>query len=230
MINSWGAILRGRAARSEAELAARHALLILDGQIRDGTRAAEACRRALAIAAAQDDAEGRRLDALEGRIADLEARAVAALRDGADDLAGRAAEAIAALEDERAAAGRDRAALAAEHDRLKRDAAEAARRLAALERGRRTAEAADALRRLRTGAPPDVTGPGPIAAAEATLSGLRAAQARATDVERHLDAMRPEGAAEGARAALESAGYGPRSRTAATDVLERLRRASRDAA
>ena len=46
-------------------------------------------KRALSIAIAQDESEGKRLEATLKRIADLEERATAALADGRDDLADR---------------------------------------------------------------------------------------------------------------------------------------------
>src|SRR3954447_3242165 len=94
-------LLRGAAAQAEEDLADRHALLILDQQIRDVASGVERSKRALALAVARDEAEGRRLATLEARIADLEERAVAALRAGRDDLASEAAQALAALEADR---------------------------------------------------------------------------------------------------------------------------------
>jgi hypothetical protein len=60
--------------------------------------AVERAKRTLALAIAQDQQEGRRLDATNARIADLEVRATAALEGCREDLATEAAESIAALE------------------------------------------------------------------------------------------------------------------------------------
>src|SRR5262245_49783920 len=91
-------LVRGATARAEEEFADRSALLILDQQIRDAAAGIERPKRALAVAIAQDEAEGKRLDTTVNRIADLEERATAALAGGGDDLACEAAEAIAVLE------------------------------------------------------------------------------------------------------------------------------------
>src|SRR6202171_4202786 len=94
-------LFRGRVAVAEEELEGRHALLILDQQMRDAATAVDRAKRTLALAIAQDQQEGRRLDATNARIADLELRATAALDGGREDLAREAGEHIAALEAER---------------------------------------------------------------------------------------------------------------------------------
>src|ERR1700742_98927 len=107
-------LFRGSVAIAGEELEDRTALLILDQQMRDTAAAIERSKRALALAIAQDQQEGRRLEATEIRIADLEIRTTAALDGGRDDLAREAAQAIAGLEAERDAAKTARALFAAE--------------------------------------------------------------------------------------------------------------------
>src|SRR3569623_10992 len=80
-------LLRGSVAAAGEELEDRTALLILDQQMRDAAAAVERSKRTLALAIAQDQQEGRKLEATLARIADLETRAVAALDGGRDDLA-----------------------------------------------------------------------------------------------------------------------------------------------
>src|SRR3979411_138906 len=113
-------LFRGSIAVAGEELEGRNALLILDQQMRDASSAVERSKRTLALAIAQDQQEGRRLDATNARIRDLELRATAALDGGREDLAREAAEAIAHLEAERDAAMPARALFASEITRLKR--------------------------------------------------------------------------------------------------------------
>src|SRR5882762_6428748 len=113
-------IFRGSVAAAEEELEDRTALLILDQQMRDAAAAVERSKRSLALAIAQDQQEGRRLDTTNARIADLEVRATAALDGGRADLAREAAEAIAHLEADRDAAMTARTLFASEITRLKR--------------------------------------------------------------------------------------------------------------
>src|SRR5258705_6220264 len=97
-------LFRGSVAAAGEELEDRSALLILDQQMRDAAAAVERSKRTLALAIAQDQQEGRRLDATKARIADLEIRATAAPDGGRDDLAREAAQSIAGLEADRDAA------------------------------------------------------------------------------------------------------------------------------
>jgi phage shock protein A len=146
MLKTFVTLLRGSVAAAEEELADRSALLILEQQIRDAAGAIDRGKRALALAIAQDEAEGKRLETTLGRIADLEERAVAALAGGREDLAAEAAETIAVLEADRDAIREARATFAGEIGRLRSSVAHAGRRLSDLERGRRIAQAAEAVR------------------------------------------------------------------------------------
>src|SRR6188508_3327031 len=101
MLKTIVTLFRGATFRAEEEFADRSALLILDQHIRDAAAGIERAKRALAVAIAQDEAEGRRLDSTLARIADLEERATAALAAGREELATEAAEAIAMMEADR---------------------------------------------------------------------------------------------------------------------------------
>src|SRR5258707_6014413 len=144
-------LFRGSVAAAGEELEARNGLLILDQQMRDAATAVERAKRTLALAIAQDQQEGRRLDATNARIADLEIRATAALDGGREDLAREAAEQIAALEADRDAAMTARTVFASEITRMKRQVAGAEARITELDRGRRIARPSDTVRALRRG-------------------------------------------------------------------------------
>jgi len=217
-------LVRGATLRAEEELADRSALLILDQQIRDGAAGIERAKRALAVAIAQDEAEGKRLETTLARIADLEERALAALNAEREDLASEAAEAIAVMEADRDSIREARATFAREITGLKATVRKSGQRLSELERGRRIASAAESVRRLKSGhgfgTPSGTTA---LVDAEATLRRLRERQAEdtaAADAYEALDnGANPAGVAE----RLESAGFGKRTRPTAADVLARLK-------
>jgi phage shock protein A len=223
MLKMFLTFVRGGAAIAEERFADRNALLILDQQMRDAATAFERAKKALAIAIAQDRQETERLASSSARIADLENRVAAALAAGDESLAREGAEAIAALEADRDAAAGAQALFAAEILRLRRHVAQAQARIAELDRGRRVARASEAVRQMRQGR----IEPGPaheatLAEAEQTLKGLRERQVEAEASETALDEL------DGAAAAsvtekLAAKGFGPRLRTTAEDVLERLR-------
>lgn len=224
MLKTIVTLVRGAAFRAEEEFTDRSALLILDQQIRDSAAGIERARRALAVAIAQDEAEGKRLEATLRRIADLEERAVAALNGGADELATEAAEAIAVMEADRDAIREARATFAREIGSLKATVRKSAARLAELERGRRIASAAESVRRLKAGAglmAPD--GATALADAEQTLRRLRERQAEDAAAADAYEALETGPNPAGIADRLEAAGFGKRTRPTAASVLERLK-------
>jgi len=58
MLKTIVTLIRGATFRAEEEFVDRSALLILDQQIRDSAAGIERAKRALAVAIAQDEAEG----------------------------------------------------------------------------------------------------------------------------------------------------------------------------
>lgn len=221
MLKTFITLIRGTAAAAEEEVADRSALLILDQQMRDAAAATDRAKRALALAIAQDEAEGKRLERTLASIADLEARATEALAGGREDLAGEAAEAIALMEADRDAIREARSTFAREITQMKATVAAAALRLAELERGRRIAQAAESVRRLKSGGG-CATGGAALAEAELTLKRLRERQTEDAVASAALQAL--EGPSSKSTAEkLEAAGFGPRTRPTAADVLARLR-------
>ncbi len=218
MMKLFRLLAHGAAARAEEELYDRHALLVLDQQVRETRASLERSRHALAAAVAADRAEARKLDEIEARAADLETRAVAALAGGREDLAREAAEAIAEIEAERDAIRQARARFEREVARIRAVVADATRRQAELERGRRIAAAAETARRMRVNPGPDERAT--LAEAEATLARLRSLQATAADTEAALAETEP---GHDIAERLEREGFGPRTRPSADSVLERLR-------
>ncbi len=231
MIKSFWTLVRGTVYAAEQEAVDRSALLVLDQHIRDASAGIERAKRALAVAIAQDEAEGKRLESTLSRIADLEDRATAALAGGREDLATEAAEAIAMMEADRDSIREARAVFAKEIARLRHDVTGATHRLRELERGRRIAHAAEAVRRLRHGGitPADHGATG-LAEAEATLRRLRERQAEDAAADAAMETLDAGTAGTSIADRLEAEGFGRRTRPTATSVLERLRQRKPDAA
>ena len=212
-------LFRGSVAAAGEELEDRSALLILDQQMRDAGTAVDRSKRTLAIAIAQDQMEGRRLDATCARIADLEVRATAALDGGREDLAREAAQQIA----NRDAALTARTLFASEIGRLKRQVSGAEARITDLDRGRRLARAAEAVRVLRRGGieaarPYESTLP----EAENTLKRLRERQMEAQAADEALVELDTASGPLATAEKLAEQGFGPRLKSTADDVLARL--------
>ncbi|WP_298967505.1 PspA/IM30 family protein [uncultured Methylobacterium sp.] len=216
-------LARGAAAQACEDLADRHALPLLDQQIREAAAALDGSRRALAAALVQERTDADRHAALAARLADLEERAVAALRGNRDDLAGEAAEAIAGIEAEIRDLDAARAAFSREVAALRRTVREGARQIAELERGRRIAQAAEAARRLRDRRGAALPGTeAALAEAQATLRRLRERQAAEAACADALAAIEAEAGADVADR-LEAAGFGRRTRPDRDGVMARLR-------
>ena len=216
-------LFRGSVAVAGEELEDRSALLILDQQMRDAAAAVERSKRTLALAIAQDQQEGRRLDATNARIADLELRATAALDGGREDLAREAAQSIANLEADRDAAMTARTLFASEITRMKRQVANAEARITELDRGRRIARASEAVRNMRRGGveasrPYESTLP----EAEKTLKRLRDRQVEAQAADEALIELDTASGPLATAEKLAEQGFGPRLRSTADDVLARL--------
>jgi len=224
MLKTIVTLIRGAAFRADEELADRSALLILDQQIRDSAVGIERAKRALAVAIAQDEAEGKRLETTLQRIADLEERAVAALNGAAEELAAEAAEAIAVMEADRDAIREARATFAREIASLKATVRKSAQRLTELERGRRIASAAESVRRLKAGSGLMVRGGATaLADAEQTLRRLRERQAEDAAAADAYEALETQPNPAGVADRLEAAGFGKRTRPTPESVLERLK-------
>jgi len=227
MFKTLVTLMRGTSARAAEMIEDQNALLILDQQIRDAAAALDRARKALAVAAAQDASEDKRIATLQADIKDLEARATAAL-DTREDLAAEAAEAIAGLEIDLAAAQSAHASFARESARLRALVRNGERRLSELERGRRTAQATEAVRRLRTKGIWTVgQNASALRDAEATLERLRRNQAEAEVADQVYDELANETGPDLLKEKLERAGFGERTKPTAASVLERLRQAHR---
>ncbi len=217
-------LMRGRAFEAEERVADRHALSILDQQMRDAAGSVERAKKALALASAQDKSEARKLVDVRAQIAELEGRAVEALKGGRDDLAQQAAENIAALEGDAQAAEKARALFASEIAKLERHVRNQSARLAELERGRRLARAAEAVRVSRRGRMEEAPcHQATLSEAEQTLNRLRERQTDACAAEAALDALDAEPQAETLNETLANEGYGPPVKPRASDVLARLK-------
>lgn len=224
MLKTVVTLFRGKAFEAEERLADRHALAILDQQMRDAALAVERAKKALALAIAQDKSEERKLDATRAQIAELETRAVEALKARREDLAGKAAENIADLESDAKAAEKARALFSVEIKSLERHLRDQSARLAELERGRRIARAAEAVRIARRGRLEEAPcGQSTLSEAEATLARLRERQAEACAAEAALDDLDAHDKAQDLNAALADAGFGPPVKPRAADVLARLK-------
>jgi phage shock protein A len=164
------------------------------------------------------------LEGVRAKIGDLETRTCAAIAGNREDLALEAAEALAGLEADRSSAEAAHASFVREGHKLRAMVANAERRLAELERGRRAARASEAVRRLRASGTSSVGGDaGALRDAEAVLKRLRDRQLEDEAADDAFDALDGAFGPDLVAEKLDTAGFGPRTKSTAASILERLK-------
>ena len=214
-------LFRGATHDAEEAFSDRHALAILNQQMRDSAVAVEQARKAVAIAMAQNRQEADQFDRLVARIADLEARTIAAIEQEKEDLAREAAETIALLEAERDASAEAQKQFAAEIARLRANVRNAEMKLRESQRGQRIAAATDKAHNLREVAPQ--SGLSTLREAEETLLRLRTRQKQIDLTDAAMAEMDASGNPSAITEKLAEAGCGTPLKTSADDVLARLK-------
>lgn len=220
MFKRLSALMRGAAWDAAEDITDRNAVVILDQQIRDCSRALGEARKAVAFAQAQSQQEASQCNVVSARLEELETRTLAALEAGKNDLACDAAEMIACLEADKASSLKAQAEYEREILRLRATVSDAASRLAALKRGQRVAVATDRVQKLKSD-----NGHQGIAAlhdAEQTLHRLKVRQTQADVMAAALSAELKSDNPEGMIGKLAEAGCGNPLKPSADDVLARL--------
>ncbi|MCW2285040.1 phage shock protein A [Rhodoblastus acidophilus] len=223
MFKTLVTLFRARTFVAEETFSDAHALTLLDQQIRDCGAALTRAKKAMALAAAQHQAETRRLATLEAHIAELDSRACAALKQGRDDLALETAGLLADLEADRDAAGRACELTERECEKMRARLRKSEARLAELNRGRALVRAKESLGQLRRDAQADNVFRAGFEEAEATLARLTQRQQLADDAEQALAGFEHERSPEKMTEKLAEAGCGRRLRASAEEVFARLR-------
>ncbi len=222
MLKTLNTLLMGQSARAEEALQDRFALELIDQKVREAEAGMRAAKSQLALLIQRERTETRLLSQLESRIADLSKRASQALLAERDDLASEACAAIAEMENERAVRRDTLAHIQGQGIRLRRAVEAGHRRMIDLRQG---ALRARALRREQD--------------MQARLGGAARAQSAAREAEdliaRVLERDCPGEQADilaeleegltktGITDRLAAAGFGPKLKSSAADVMARLK-------
>ncbi len=220
MIKQLLTLMRGTINSAAEDFTGRHALTLLEQQMREATQGVTTARKAVAIAIAQTQQEKIQHDALVKRIADLEQRTIAAIKQDKQDLAKEAATCIALMESERATSEEAQKIYASELGRLKINVQAAEMKLRELRRGQRLATATDKVHKLRE--QPIQSGLNTLEDAETTLNKLRQRQTQHDLTSQAIDEMVQTGNPVNIAEKLAGAGCGSPLKSSADDVLARL--------
>lgn len=220
MIKQILTLMRGASHSAAEEFSDRHALTLLDQQMREAAQGVSAARKSVAVAIAQSRQEKNQHEVLVKRIDDLEQRTIVALKQDKHDLAQEAATCIALMESERETSAEAQELYAKELSRLKLNVQQAEMKLRELRRGQRIATATDRVHKLRD--QPLQTGLNTLEDAETTLNKLRQRQTRHDLTSQAIDEMLQTGNPINITEKLAEAGCGTPLKTSAEDVLARL--------
>lgn len=212
---------RGSQARMEEATTDRFAIELIEQKVREAQGAFRAAKATLATLMQRERVESRALSALDTQIADLMERARLALADGREDLAHRAATAIADLENERTVRRDTLDRLDAKCARLRHSLDRANRRIIDLKQGLIGARAVDRERKAQSALGRGIATPH-MAEAEELIARVMGADDpfERADITAQIDADLSH---TDIAAQMGDAGYGPKARSTAADVLSRLK-------
>ncbi|MEH6521318.1 PspA/IM30 family protein [Sulfitobacter sp.] len=222
MLRQLLTLVRGQTADASQTFLDANAISLLRQQLREAAGGVQKTRKAVAVVMAYAEREKTSLAAIEEQISDLEARTCAALEKGENDIALEAATAIANLEAERDATRRTIATYSSEVVHLRQTLAQNEALLNELKRGQRIAEATSKTQGLR-GDTPSWT-QSDLADASETLKRLQERQQHNDATMAAMAELSAGTSADALSDRMAAAGFGAPKKTAATDVLDRLKK------
>jgi phage shock protein A len=221
MLKTLNTLLMGKTARAEEAMQDRFSRDLIDQKVGEADANMRAAKSQLALLIQRERTETRLLAQLDGRITDLSKRASAALASERDDLAADACTAIAEMENERAVRRDALAHNQGQVIRLRRALEGGHRRMINLRQG---ALRARALRReqdmqSRLGA----TSRAQSAAREAEDLITRVLDRDSPGEQAQILAELEASFTKGKPTERPSAGFGPKLKSSASDVMARLK-------
>ena len=222
MFNTLNTLVRGSNARTNDRLKDHFALDLIDQKIRDADASLKAAKATLASLILRHRSEARQIETLDRRVIDLTSRAKVALEDGREDMAGEAAHAIAEMENESTLRCETANRLEAKITRLRHSIETAHRRIIDLKQGAIAAKAVQAEQKMQARLSPALTPQNDIEEAESLITRVMGRD----DPFEHSEALQEidnklDHTSIGDR--LAASGYGPSTKSTASDVLARLK-------
>ncbi|WP_171173722.1 PspA/IM30 family protein [Ruegeria sp. HKCCD8929] len=221
MFGTLKTLIVGANARAEEQLRDTYSIELIDQKIREAESSLKAAKLTLASLIQRQRGEQRQVDGLQGRIADLMTRAQEALDGGREDLAQSAAQAVADLENESAVRRKTLDRLDTRILQLRQTVDAASRRIIDLKQGAIAARAVRREQGLQKRLNRHVGGESPIEEAESLIARVMQQDDpfEQGEILREIDATLDHSAVA---ARMEEAGFGPKTRSTAADVLSRL--------
>lgn len=227
MFGTLKTLINGANARAEDRLRDTHSIELIDQKIREADQNLKAAKLTLASLIQRKRNEARQVDVLQSRIDDLMARAEQALADGRQDMVQSAAQAVADLENEKTIRTQTVDRLETRVLQLRQTVEAANRRILDLKQGAISARAVKREQGLQKRLNRHLGGDSPIDEAEGLINRVMQQDDpfEQSEILREIDTgLDHTNVAE----RMEEAGYGPKTRSTAADVLARLKSKSND--
>lgn len=220
MISILKTLATGASAKNEARLRNHYALDLIDQKIRETETGLNSAKSTLATQIQRSRSETRQLSALDHRIADVTKRARKAFEVGQSELAQDAAQAIADLENERSLRRATLDALGSQIERLRLRVEKSQRDLVDLKQRALTARSVRTEQQASTAIAASLPG-APVREAHALIDEVldQDSPTELDDIFQELDDGISHASIEDR---LGQAGFGPKSRISADDVLARF--------
>ncbi|WP_170335633.1 PspA/IM30 family protein [Ruegeria arenilitoris] len=227
MFGTLKTLINGANARAEDRLRDTYSIELIDQKIREADQNLKAAKLTLASLIQRKRNEARQVDVLQSRIDDLMARAEQALADGRQDMVQSAAQAVADLENEKTIRTQTVDRLETRVLQLRQTVEAANRRILDLKQGAISARAVKREQGLQKRLNRHLGGESPIDEAEGLINRVMQQDDpfEQSEILREIDTgLDHTNVAE----RMEEAGYGPKTRSTAADVLARLKSKSND--
>ncbi len=227
MFGTLKTLISGSNARAEDCLRDIYSNELIDEKIREAEQNLKAAKLTLASLIQKQRNESRQIDGLQSRVDDLMERARQALADDRKDMAESAAQAVADMENELALRVQTVERLETRILQLRQSVQAASRRILDLKQGAISARAVRREQGLQKRLNRHLAGDSPIDEAEALIDRVMQQDDpfEQSEILRDIDAGLDHSTIA---ARMEDAGYGPKTRTSAGDVLNRLKAGSED--
>ncbi|NOD62750.1 MULTISPECIES: PspA/IM30 family protein [unclassified Ruegeria] len=222
MFNTLKTLMNGANARAEDRLRDSFSIELIDQKIREADQNLKAAKLTLASLIQKQRGETRQIETLQARIQDLMERTRQALADDQQDLVQSAAQAVADLENELALRQQTVDRLEARILQLRHSVQTANRRILDLKQGAISARAVKREQGLQKRLNRHLGGTSPAEEAEELIARVMSQDDpfEQSEILREIDAGLDHSTVA---QRMEEAGYGPKTRSSAAEVLSRLK-------
>lgn len=222
MLSTLVTLFAGASARSEEQVRNAYSIELIDQKIREAESNLKEAKVGLASLIQRERSERRQVDGISDRITELSVRAKAAMAAGREDMAAQAAQAIADMENERERRNETLARLEGRIMQLRHSLEVSNRRIIDLKQGAIQARAVKREQGIQKRLSRHLGGDSPMEEADALIAKVLGQddpfeQSQImNEIDRELDH-------KGIDDRMSDAGFGPKGRSTAADVLARLK-------